>query len=642
MPSSTSKRITYPVGSDLYAATPAFATLAATTDQAIRESEAATLSAARTVITTIADGVESRVENMIAASALGGMNEEQTDAAVSRVLSSEAWRSRQSAVTHVADFGAVGDGVTDDTAAIQAAMDAGGRVEFSKRTYLISGTLYVPSGVHLAGNGAKLVSSKAINALFSIDGSPEAAEVNLVGTYNRTDTTLKTETPHGLEVGEAFRLVGQRCAGSMDAPPDDRLGMSTSGNPYPWFGEYLKVRKVISPTEFTTSTGLIFNGYRPDKLQEKMEGARERTTLNKMRWARDITIEGFRIDLRCAYTIRANYAMDCTFRDIRDVRRSDSGYFLLTTGCFRCLATECHSEWPTDHPDGVEMYARNTFKLMSSQSVRIDRCTADGGSQIVDMTYISGALIPSIACSVTNCTFWGYDKNAMTSHPGTWGAVVEGNDFRAGNTRAAEPPSGIAIRSPYSVVRNNVVHGRPRMGSSATSGLGNYGIAAFDGGGHHVQIIGNQIMGFDRGVAIMDGNEPAERHIAFYTQIATNQIFDCVYGIALWRGRSMTFSLGLQISDNQITSTLAGSIAVCIDEAGVAPRGVTLTSNHIRLTSSTSLAFQLGASQYPVLIGNTVTGSVKGIYSSTADAVGLKFLSNTLTTTSGVTVYHNV
>ena len=54
-------------------------------------------------------------------------------------------------MTNVRDFGAVGDGISKDTAAIQQAIDAGGIVYFPPGTYL-AGTLYLRShgGLDLA------------------------------------------------------------------------------------------------------------------------------------------------------------------------------------------------------------------------------------------------------------------------------------------------------------------------------------------------------------------------------------------------------------------------------------------------------------------------------------------------------------
>ena len=69
------------------------------------------------------------------------------------------------AAVNVLDFGAVGDGVTDDTAAIQAAIDSqsgGGAVFLPNGEYLISSTLTAPCGIRLIGNGTestKLVAS---------------------------------------------------------------------------------------------------------------------------------------------------------------------------------------------------------------------------------------------------------------------------------------------------------------------------------------------------------------------------------------------------------------------------------------------------------------------------------------------------
>jgi hypothetical protein len=54
----------------------------------------------------------------------------------------------------VKDFGAVGDGVTDDTAAIQAALDSGAKLILLPRgDYKITSTLTIPTSVILRGDG---------------------------------------------------------------------------------------------------------------------------------------------------------------------------------------------------------------------------------------------------------------------------------------------------------------------------------------------------------------------------------------------------------------------------------------------------------------------------------------------------------
>lgn len=60
------------------------------------------------------------------------------------------------------DFGATGDGVTDDTAAIQAALDAaaaagGAVVHLDAGTYVISGSGKASSGCLLIGSNVVLV-----------------------------------------------------------------------------------------------------------------------------------------------------------------------------------------------------------------------------------------------------------------------------------------------------------------------------------------------------------------------------------------------------------------------------------------------------------------------------------------------------
>jgi|APSaa5957512535_1039671.scaffolds.fasta_scaffold26313_1 hypothetical protein len=65
------------------------------------------------------------------------------------------------ASVNVKDFGAVGDGVTDDTAAIQAAITVGGNILIPAGTYLITSGITVGSNVHIKNEGTLQVTPTA-------------------------------------------------------------------------------------------------------------------------------------------------------------------------------------------------------------------------------------------------------------------------------------------------------------------------------------------------------------------------------------------------------------------------------------------------------------------------------------------------
>ena len=122
-----------------------------------------------------------------------------------------------------APYGAVGDGVADDRAAIQAALDAcpyGQVVELPAGTYRVTDGLAVPSGVVLRGEGPEQTSivgdgtpSKAIIQAGSWDeaDSPEAA---VVGGHGRGSTELTLSSTTGLVVGD-FVIVDQLNDGDL-------------------------------------------------------------------------------------------------------------------------------------------------------------------------------------------------------------------------------------------------------------------------------------------------------------------------------------------------------------------------------------------------------------------------------------------
>jgi len=95
----------------------------------------------------------------------------------------------------VNSFGAKGDGRTDDTAAIQSAINAasaagGGSVVLSQTRYFTTGTLVVPAGVVLSG---------PVEGPFDIDGNPAA--FTIAATLLVTNTSRPFLTLQGVGAG---------------------------------------------------------------------------------------------------------------------------------------------------------------------------------------------------------------------------------------------------------------------------------------------------------------------------------------------------------------------------------------------------------------------------------------------------------
>lgn len=87
-------------------------------------------------------------------------------------------------------FGAVADGVHDDTSAVQAAINSGSAVYFPKGTYLIAATLTIKGGVRLYGAGIQVATIKYTGSgyLFHIKAEyknhPIIEKMNFVGGTN--------------------------------------------------------------------------------------------------------------------------------------------------------------------------------------------------------------------------------------------------------------------------------------------------------------------------------------------------------------------------------------------------------------------------------------------------------------------------
>jgi len=125
----------------------------------------------------------------------------------------DGWRS-------VSDYGAVGDGTTDDSTAIQAAIDVGcGIVWFPGGTYGISTTLTLNTGVILMGANEFCVTIKALGAIDMIKSQNydtlDGTDTWLVGdgvphSFGIIGMQLDGQKGRGYATGNGLKIYGKR------------------------------------------------------------------------------------------------------------------------------------------------------------------------------------------------------------------------------------------------------------------------------------------------------------------------------------------------------------------------------------------------------------------------------------------------
>ena len=106
-------------------------------------------------------------------------------------------------IVSVKDFGATGNGVTDDTAAIQAALDAsryGGVVYLPVAPYAVGGTLVVPEGVTLEGSFQAPTAGASANGGFEEGSALIVTSTGGSATGNALITLKRNATLRGIVI----------------------------------------------------------------------------------------------------------------------------------------------------------------------------------------------------------------------------------------------------------------------------------------------------------------------------------------------------------------------------------------------------------------------------------------------------------
>lgn len=161
----------------------------------------------------------------------------------------------------VKDFGAVGNGTTDDTIAIQAAIDASDSVFFPEGTYKITSEITLNSNNVLFGAG-----QGATTLLFYKASNPASSEFMLAARY-KSNITIQDMTVKSNAYADGLFDVGTYYAG----PPKRYVG-----------GDAGKINGIlISSCSNVTVQNCEITGFNYDGIRVSVEGNNTNTDYNK-------------------------------------------------------------------------------------------------------------------------------------------------------------------------------------------------------------------------------------------------------------------------------------------------------------------------------------------------------------------------
>ena len=368
-----------------------------------------------------------------------------------------------SPVIYVKDFGAVGDGLTDDTDAIQAAVSASASV---------GGELVIPDGVYRASNinlpsnvtinllgCAKIIQANTAHSVFKITGT-NAGNIALVADATEGAITLQIASTVGLSPND-WIIIRDTVDYSTESAA---LGYKS--------GETCEILSIDSSTQITLK-GNIYGSMLASKSYQVANGA----NIIKVTPVGNVKIIGGKIELlnnSNTNGVEAKFVNNLVVDGVTIDNIAGSGVLILN--CRNAVVRHCTIMNGKDRVDlgqpgyGVCIgHASHNVTVESNNLIKLRHgVTTVGGS------YGFPHLVNYNGNTVTRCTNAGLDTHES------------GQDISINYNTISDCAGGVSLRTGRSIVRGNTII------RSSSSGIGLAGINLSD-----VDIIGNFIKNID-------------------------------------------------------------------------------------------------------------------------------------------------
>lgn len=456
---------------------------------------------------------------------------------------------RFSDVVNVKDFGAVGDGVTDDTEALNAALghageSGGGVVSLVQgEKYRITSKLLSFDRVQLDGHGATILSEVASGFIFEVHGSLgeeiRIAQQPVSSASSNSKTIIKTVSAHNFSIGDRIIIQAARDALAEDSGKY-RAGTPTGSTKTCQWAEVLTVNKIVSSTEFECTGTLIYPYYLPTREDgvdvSTQPTQRQYTTVRKAHFLRgvvvkDVTFEVYGGSDGYDNTLLFDLCEDALVENVSIIKSGENshGRGIEFCNCFASKAVHCTIDASKVFHVNVDVTHTydNHFTFASCWYCSAEYVTSLHSGQNFDATYSiptapTGVRCPCIGIEVVGAVCHGSTDNAGTNHSGAWGCSYR-------NCRFTQYAYGILVRSPHTVV-----DGCSFYGNSSTGEAGTFAIQLSEPTINGCAVTNNVFLG-SRGVRIYpftDRTEvPKSRHLGIL--ISGNSFFDTQTGVYL-------------------------------------------------------------------------------------------------------------